>query len=247
MLHSLFSIRKAPKDFAFVGADIHAHLIPGIDDGPENVEDALYLAGALRDLGFRRLTATPHSNERYSNQRDEILAAGEQWRELVWSRYPGMPLSVASEYRLDETFPAYIADEEGLLTLGAEGRFVLVEMPFAGAPLTLANDIFTLRAKGYQIVLAHPERYLFMAEDASAYGLLREQGCLFQLNLISFSGHYGAPALRNAHFLLKRGWVDYLASDAHREQHIAALKRVAQDAQTMRLLSAAPIKNQHFL
>lgn len=247
MLRTFFSLAKAPKDFAFIGADIHAHLIPGIDDGPADMEAALNLAGALRDLGFRRLTATPHSNRRFPNQRAAILDAGTSWRGLALSKYPDIALSVASEYCLDETFPYYAGDESGLLTLHDDGRPVLVEMPFVGAPLTLSQDLFTLRAKGYQIVLAHPERYLFMAENAAAYGHLRDQGCLFQLNLLSFAGYYGAPALRNAHFLLKKGWADYLASDAHHERHIAALLHLAQDAQSMRRLSAASLLNQRFL
>jgi tyrosine-protein phosphatase YwqE len=77
--------------------------------------------------------------------------------------------------------------------------------------------------KGYQPVLAHPERYLYFAANKAWYEQLRDAGCLFQLNLLSFRGHYGKEAQQLAEWLVKKGYVELLGTDLHRDRHLEAL------------------------
>ncbi len=200
-LKSFFS-RKASeqeypslKDLSVFKTDIHSHLIPGIDDGVQTMEESIEMINALSALGFKKLMTTPHIMSDYFRNTPEIILEGlEKVREEI--KKQGIPITIdaAAEYYLDEHFLQKIK-EENLLTFGK--KYVLFEISYINPPDTLYSIIFEMIIRGYIPVLAHPERYPFWYQKFEEYYRLKEAGALFQLNTNSLVGYYGPGCKKN--------------------------------------------------
>ncbi len=245
---SVFSFFRKPAhllSYSFLAVDLHSHLIPGIDDGAKTIEDSLALIRALHELGYRKLITTPHvMNDLYPNSPETILKGLEALRQAVKREGIEIELDAAAEYLLDETFGDKLEAGQ-LLTL--PGNRVLVEMSFVSPPMELESLLFRLQAKGYQPLLAHPERYLFMKEDFRKYQDLKERGCEFQLNLLSLTGYYGKPIKDNGYRLLKAGLIDFLGTDLHHERHAAQLRLALEDRRMAAALLKLKFANRQLL
>ncbi len=243
----LFDLFKsAPKlaSLAPLGVDMHSHLLPGIDDGAGTMADSLALVRRMIDLGFTELWTTPHvMADLYPNTPEIIQARLEEVRHAI--RKAGLPIQIhaAAEYLLDEAFGEKI-DRQELLTL--PGKRVLVEMSFVSATPQLDQHIFQLQTKGYKVILAHPERYLYYRNDFQAYERLHTRGVEFQVNLLSLARYYSSGTYENALRLLEAGMVDYLGTDMHHLAHADKITQVVADRKSSRLLAkyAANLKNK---
>lgn len=240
-MFSFLSSKTIPKDFSFLGTDLHSHLIPGIDDGAKTVEDALALVKELYQLGYRHIITTPHvMADLYPNTPKDITDGLAVLRDAVSAAGLEVKIDAAAEYFIDEHFAALV-DHDQLLTL-PENR-VLVEMSTLSAPPNLFNDLFRLQTKGYQPVLAHPERYVFLKSDFRQYSRLKDYGCEFQLNILSLTGYYGKPVRETALKLLKNNMVNFLGTDMHHERHAASLRDFAGNRSAMKLLADHVFEN----
>ena len=212
-----------PVDFSRLVADMHSHLIPGIDDGATDMETSVVMIRSLHDLGYRKLITTPHVQwEMYKNT-NEIINTGAQ---AVRDRLAGTDIQVefrgAAEYYLDEHVDDLLENNEPLLTISS--NLVLVEFSFIRQPLDLRDKLFQLQIKGYQPIIAHPERYLYFGAHKEMYDELHDMGCVFQLNLLSLCGYYGKKQLELANYLIKKDYVSLLGSDLHNQRHINILR-----------------------
>jgi protein-tyrosine phosphatase len=232
-----------PIDFSGLGADMHSHLIPGIDDGSTDMETSLVMIRAMQDLGFKKLITTPHVQWDMYKNTEQIIRRGEA---LVTERIDKTNLNVAfkaaAEYYLDEHVDELLARDEPLLTI--KDNLVLVEFSFIRQPIELKEKIFQLQIKGYQPIIAHPERYLFFGARKESYDELKDMGCIFQLNLLSLCGYYGKKQVELANYLIKKKYVSLLGSDAHNARHIAILKASSSIMETVsRLLDTGMLLN----
>lgn len=200
--------------------DIHSHLLPGIDDGAKSFEDTLTLIKALQSFGCTQFITTPHIIQYvWDNNKEQITAkAGVTVVELQKNNIT-VPLRAAAEYLMDDQFERLFKSSQ-LLTL--KDNYVLVEMSYINAPIQLYSILFDLQVAGYIPVLAHPERYLFYQNNFNEYLKLKRAGCLFQLNLLSSVGYYGLEITKIAEQLLQKGMYDFVGSDVHHNNHIAA-------------------------
>lgn len=240
-MFSFFRKIAIPKDFSFLGTDLHSHLVPGIDDGAKTPEEALLLVRKLHGLGFRKIITTPHvMADLYPNTPEDIAKGLTQLRNKIAANGIDIQIDAAAEYFIDEHFAALVEHDQ-LLTL--PGNRVLVEMSTLSAPPNLFNDLFRLQTKGYHPVLAHPERYIFLKRDFREYVRLKDYGCAFQLNLLSLTGYYGKPVRETAYKLLKNKMVNFLGTDLHHERHAAALYEMARDSSMMKLLAKYEFEN----
>jgi tyrosine-protein phosphatase YwqE len=105
---------------------------------------------------------------------------------------------------------------------------VLIEISFIQPPIQLKDIIFEMQMQGYQPVFAHPERYHYYFSKKNELEEIRSAGCLFQSNLLSFSGYYGPDVLRSAEWLATMNMVDLLSTDIHHERHLGALRQLKQ-------------------
>jgi protein-tyrosine phosphatase len=196
-------------------AEIHFHLLPDVDDGPASMEESLELARlAVRD-GTRTVVATPHVREDFFTDVHELP---QRVRELnARLRLEGIPLDVLQGA---EVGPAMVGalDARGLEQVASgppDARWVLLEPPFTSLAGAL-DAAAELRARGYTVVLAHPERSAGVL--SSGCKLLRQElaaGTLAQISVSSLLGHHGPDAQVAGWHLVDMHLAHFLASDAH--------------------------------
>ena len=239
-----FYKKRTYDDFSFLKRDIHAHLLPGVDDGAKTVEESLQLMQGLGELGFEHLTATPHvMADYYPNTRanlevgyGELMAAAE--------KSGGLPrLHPGAEYMLDPGFDAWL--NRGDLFHWSKKRRVLVEMSYMAVSPSLEEQIFALQIKNYQPVLAHPERYLYYHGNPEKLKQLKAAGCEFQLNLLSLNGYYGPGSRKAALKLLKEKMYSWAGTDVHNLKQLEELKLLLTQRQLMAILLRYEFMNQN--
>ncbi|MBL7829351.1 MAG: hypothetical protein JNJ57_22130 [Saprospiraceae bacterium] len=228
--------------FGALGTDMHAHLLPAIDDGPQDVDASIQLINGLKELGYKKLIATPHvMSERYPNSRDHILRQRDQLsRQLEQADIQMELFDAAAEYYLDETFEKLLRTEP-LLCL--PGNYVLIEMAFFQEYPNLHAVLFELQMKGYKPVLAHPERYLYY-RNLEDFQRLKDMGCLLQVNLLSLTGYYHPSAKNDARLLIQHGLVDFLGTDIHHAGQLENMKKACSDKWAMKALQLPKLLNQ---
>jgi protein-tyrosine phosphatase len=214
--------------------DIHSHLLPGIDDGATTFEDTLRLTQALQIFGVTQFITTPHIIQHiWENTHAGIISKKVETIQQLEKNNITIPFQAAAEYLMDDQFVRLFQSHD-LLTL--KDNYVLVEMSYINAPIQLYSIFFDLQVAGYIPILAHPERYLFYHNNFNEYVKLKRAGCLFQLNLLSVVGYYGTQITKIAEQLLAKGMYDYVGSDVHHDNHIAAFE------QKVKLKDLAPLK-----
>ena len=221
---SLFKTRPKLSELIPAGyVDIHSHVLPGIDDGAKTIQDSEYLLHSMSALGFSKVITTPHTmGYVWNNTATIITSTLQKVHTCLPSLAQAANLQAASEYYLDEHL-MQLAGEQSLLTL--KDSYILVEMSYLNAPLQLYDFLFELQLKGYQLVLAHPERYSFLHNNKKEYAKLKKAGCMFQLNLLATVGYYGKAVSEIADYLLKEGLYDFVGSDIHHKLHIESFSK----------------------
>ena len=194
--------------------DLHAHLLPDLDDGPSSLADSMDMARAAHGSGIRTIVCTPHMVDRYPTDPGRALQQVELVREAL--DVAGVPLAVLPGAEIALSYLDRLDDEElRMASVGGGGRWLLLEMPFQGWPLTLPKRLSELEMRGYRVILAHPERAESIQRAPDRMRDLVGRGALVQLTAGSFLGEHGAAARRAALMLLAGGVAHFLASDAH--------------------------------
>jgi protein-tyrosine phosphatase len=245
-MFSFFKKTAVPSDLACLRCDLHSHLIPGIDDGSPDLETSIRLIRGLVGLGYKKIITTPHINADIFPNTPSIIREGQAIvTEELRRQHIDIEFQAAAEYLMDERFSHSLAAGEPLLTL--KDNLVLVELSFAVPAINLREILFDMQLKGYQPVLAHPERYLYFGANKKWYDQLRDVGCFFQLNLLSFAGHYGPDSRQLAEFLVKKRYIDLLGTDLHHEKHLEILRTSARvHRAAAELVETGMIKNPEF-
>jgi protein-tyrosine phosphatase len=204
--------------------DMHSHLLPGIDDGVEDFEQAYQTILDLKNIGFEKLITTPHMMMGvYDNTPEMILAKRDALRAFLLEKNLDIQLEASAEYYLDEHFMELVKDKEKLLPIA--GQYILIETAFMHASPFLNEAVFLIQASGLKPILAHPERYLYMHENFNQYIDLHDKGVLFQVNLSSLTGYYSPMVRKVARKLIDEHMVDFLGTDCHGPRHIDNLKK----------------------
>lgn len=221
----LFSKKYYLKDLLEDFVDIHNHILPGIDDGAKTKEDAIVLLNNMKALGVKEFIPTPHVMQDFYPNTDESIgmAYNSLLEALPTTLQSGISINPAAEYMIDDHFETLLK-EGHLFTL--KSNYVLVEISYYSPPINLEAILFKMQTQGYKPVLAHPERYVFYHNKKDYYKKLKKLGCLFQLNLLSLSDHYGKHVEQTAHYLLNEHLVDFVGSDVHNEGHVKKLSEL---------------------
>ena len=199
--------------------DSHCHILPGIDDGAKTLEESVFLAGKLVEWGYGKAICTSHSSFAFRNTPSSVEAACDLLREELRERNIPLELVPSMEYRLiPETWPA--VKQNGWL-LPWEGNHILVELPIHDPSkirdIVPLDEVRRLLDEGYQPVLAHPERYLYMTMEG--YRAFKDAGVQFQRNLGTLEGLYGPEVKQRAESLQRAGMYDHLGSDLHNRSY----------------------------
>jgi protein-tyrosine phosphatase len=217
--------REYSVNFSEIGVDIHSHLIPGVDDGAKDLENSIELIKALKDLGFKKIITSPHVySEYYPNSSSRLLAGLDTLRQGLKAANIDIEVSCAAEYFIDEMFEERL-EKNDILTI--YDNYVLVEMSFFSEAIKLDEYLFKMQIKGYNPILAHPERYTYYTKNFGRFQDLKDRGCKLQLNLLSLTGHYGKEVKDLAIRLLQANLYDFVGTDTHNMGHIEKLKTLS--------------------
>ncbi len=231
-------LREHLEDFY----DIHSHLLWGVDDGCRDAEHTLALDAELAELGFKGAYLTPHIiYGLYGNNTEERLR--KRFQEMP----EGMKLEVrlAAEYNLDERFMEHVEAADNMLTMG--DNHLLVEFGLGTSRVgSHLNDLFEAAIRGKNIIIAHPERYAFLAEERNYHELekLTSKGYKLQLNLLSLAGLHGDKAKRVAEEMLLSGKYTFVGSDTHSHIYIKALREATISPKVVEPLRALMENNK---
>ncbi len=231
-----------PVDFSSVITDMHSHLIPGIDDGAQTIEDSIILIKGLYKLGFRKLITTPHiMSDYYKNTPENINAGLDKVREAIAKEGIEMQIDAAAEYYLDEQFLDKLK-APNVLTF--RDKYLLFETSYINRPDNLYACIFAIQAQGLKAVMAHPERYPFFYEDFDEYKRLHDRGVLLQLNTNSLTGYYSPAARMIAMKLIDANLIDFIGTDCHHTKHLDSLFRVQNDKYLKKIITSDSLLNR---
>lgn len=237
-----FNRKQSHSEGAPIFTDIHSHLIPGIDDGVKSLEEAELIIKRFIQAGYTKLITSPHvMSDSFRNTPETIIGGLTQLKAYLEERNVSIKIEAAAEYYLDEDLIQKVEDNEKLLSFGK--NYLLFETNFMTEPLQLKEFIFLLSTRGYTPVLAHPERYIYLHNNFESLEDLLNRGVLFQINISSLSGYYSLPAKKVAQKLIERGWVHFLGSDCHSEQHIELLEKVRSDRYFQKALTLPLFNN----
>lgn len=246
-MFSIFRKKETVKpDLSFIGADMHSHLLPGLDDGLTTVEDSVAFISELQQLGYSKLICTPHIiSDMYPNSPQTILPKLEEVRTALKEKNINVIIEAGAEYMVDLEMEKYVLSDAPLLTFGK--NLILIEMSYVGPSPNIEQLIFQLRIKGLRPILAHPERYVYYHQNFENYQRYLDLGCILQVNLLSLLGYYGKHVKAMAERLLKNNMVELLGTDMHHERHLAALKDLASKKEFYEMFEQMQIKNKKLL
>ncbi len=196
--------------------DIHCHILHGLDDGSDNLEESVRMARLAVDGGAKAVIATPHCNipgsfQNYCSKtyKSKIIELNLRLKSdgIDLKVYPGHEIFAADDF-IEKI------KSETVLTL-CKSDYPLVEFDFTEHSDSVYPKLRKLLAEGLIPIVAHPERYAFVIEDEFAPFRLKSMGCLLQINKGSLKGSFGKSVHDAAHSMLKNELADFVASDAH--------------------------------
>lgn len=233
LMFYFFTKKKFLIDYLGGFVDIHNHILPGIDDGAKTVADSIALLKAFSEFGVHKFIATPHiMNDYYPNTADTISEALNALKnEMLKTNLKHITIAAAAEHMIDGNFEALL-ENGGFMPL--KNDYLLVEMSYLQPPLNFEEAISKITGKRFFPILAHPERYGFLHNKPKKYSKFKQQGILFQLNMLSLADFYGKDVQKVAFRLLDEGLIDFLATDVHNQTQLDALQSITLSKSTLK-------------
>lgn len=203
--------------------DIHAHILPAVDDGSPSLATSIEMLRIAEDNGVREIIATPHIIEIHKALSwSEILIRTQELQQRA--QMSGLKIKIHAGAELEMNWDLLALLEQGTTTNApsyclAGSRYLLLELPGSSIPKYADEFLFEVQIRGFIPILAHPERHPLLMDNLLMLGRWRQSGLLVQSNAGSFTGLYGERAKRNVEYLLAEQLVDFVASDAHNVLH----------------------------
>lgn len=198
--------------------DFHSHLVPGVDDGARDLDEAVRAVETLAAEGIRHILTTPHLDasvimrpQLFEKQQREVEEAWFRVVDACVDREPKISFHLGREILLDTASPE-LSDPRVRLN---GGPYVLVEFPRLNLPAGSEDVLGYVTGLGYRPIVAHVERYVYQGDPGRLWEEWRHSGAALQVNAASYVGRYGATARELAWQALELGWVDLAASDYH--------------------------------
>ena len=189
--------------------DCHCHLVPGVDDGVQELDETMQILEEWESLGVKEVWLTPHIMEDMPN---EPAMLRDKFEEVTAFYTGDVKLHLAAEHMMDGLFLKRL-EKNNVMPIGKDRSKLLVETSYYTPPMNMTDIIERIKARGYEPILAHPERYQYM--DRQDYKRWKDWGVLLQLNVPSLVGAYGPEVQWKAEWLLKENMYDYCGTDTH--------------------------------
>ncbi|MGV3083901.1 tyrosine-protein phosphatase [Enterococcus dispar] len=195
--------------------DLHCHILPGIDDGAEDLAASIAMAEKAISQGITHILCTPHHNNgKYSNPKSTVVPRVLALQAELDKR--NLPLTVleGQEVRITGELIEDIKNNEILFT-DLDDTYILIEFPTMDVPAYTEDIFFQLRGMGKIPIIVHPERNAKFREDSNRLMEYLDMGCLAQLTAPSYVGTFGKSIQKTAKEMVKHNLVQMVASDAH--------------------------------
>jgi protein-tyrosine phosphatase len=204
--------------------DIHSHILHGIDDGPETLEQSMEFCTKLKQHGIESIIATPHfiSGDTYMPAVEDIREKVSFLQKEIDKKKIGLKIFPGMEVFASHDTVEKIRNNE-ILSLN-DSKYILIEFPLKAVPRYASDLLFAIQLEGYTPIIAHPERYCSDYRKSKLLSQLVDKGALLQINSASIAGAHGKKAKKAAEQLLGEGMVHLVASDAHGEHRMPSDK-----------------------
>jgi protein-tyrosine phosphatase len=200
--------------------DLHCHILPDIDDGPHTWQDSLAMARMAVEDGIRVIVASPHLFRRRMvdlnalNEKAAISARISQFREKLEAEQ--IPLEILPGCECPLSLESIeLLGEDRVMTINDGKRYLLLEMPELSIPPATPDICFRLQAQGITPIISHPERHMVFLERPEKLLRFLDLGCLMQMTAGSLTGVFGRRVAKVSQMMVKKGYIQLLASDAH--------------------------------
>lgn len=230
--------------------DLHCHILPNMDDGPETLDETLEMARIALADGITTIVATPHQQDGVHNtstaailKKVDTVAAHFAQADLK------LELLAGADVRIDVDTGEKIRRGE-ILSLNNTKRYFLLEFPAHTVPPNIDKLIFNLLLKNITPILTHPERILEVQENPNRVYDLVAMGVLSQITAMSVTGDFGPGARKCAYALLKHDLVHIIASDAHSADHrppilsdaVKVVRRLLGEERALEMVTTIPLQ-----
>lgn len=209
--------------------DLHSHILPGVDDGAQTIEDSIEMAKEAVSQGITHLMCTPHHNNgKYSNTAQQVITKVDELQDLL--NQNGIPLTLleGQEVRITGSLLEDIHNQEILFT-DLNNTYILIEFPSGDVPEYSEQLFFELMSEGHTPVIVHPERNAIFRKDPNRLIPFLQMGVLTQLTAPSITGVFGKDIQKTAKLMLKHNMLYMVASDAHNLRHRTFLMKEAYE------------------
>ncbi|MDC7783883.1 tyrosine-protein phosphatase [Priestia megaterium] len=195
--------------------DLHCHIIPKVDDGPQHMQESLAMANQAVKAGITHLFATPHHlNGNYENTKFEILNFVLEFQKCLQQENIPLTIHPGQELRIHRELFVSLEKEE-VLTLNNSGKYLLVELPSRYVPTYTQEIVYELLLKGITPIIVHPERNQELIRDHNLLFELVQEGALTQLTSGSIIGLFGKKIKAFSKKIIEHNLVHFIATDAH--------------------------------
>lgn len=208
--------------------DLHCHILPGVDDGARSLDESLAMLAAAREAGITSIVCTPHCRDPYFDY-DAMWDA----YDLLVQHAGGFPLTMGFEVNHAKLMDLGMQWADRLHFDGTD-EFLLELSTRARKPDfdVYERTIFELQAKGFQVIIAHPERYRAIQEDVEVARRLVKMGCQLQVSADFVAGGRLGAERKPARRLFEENLVSHIASDAHKVEHYRYYAEARRDYRT---------------
>jgi len=245
-----------PGIFLFSGGtaikmiDLHCHILPGVDDGPESLNESIEMCRIAVNDGISKLVCSPHYVDgKYNNDRDRIMEEVKRLQMSLDDEDIPLTLYHGCEIRLDLNLIEKIKAGE-LLTINDSGRHIILELPNEALPQNIEEIISSFIFAGIVPIIGHPERNQVIRNNPGVIYRLVELGALTQLTSASLTGLFGSEIKKFSNFLLKHKLAHMLMTDAHSSKRrrpvlsegLESLKEIVGEKAAMEMVGTIPEK-----
>ncbi len=192
--------------------DIHSHILPGVDDGPDSFEESIEMLRISMEDGVNGMVSTSHvMNKMTPELQKKYQDTFNQLQEMAREAGISMPLWLAAEVHIHSEYDI----NASLSTLAGNGKYMLIEFPMNEVPREAGDTFFHISLEGITPILAHPERYIRVLQKPKIVYEFVERGVLMQLNAGSITGRFGKPSRNLAFDMIDHNMAHFIASDCH--------------------------------
>lgn len=233
--------KKILADLSVLKTDLHSHLLPAIDDGVQSTDEAINIIKRMQQLGYQKIITTPHvMSDTFRNTPESIKMLELHIKNALTENNIKIEFQAAAEYLVDDNFNSLIIEKK-ILTFG--NNYILIELPFFTPPANLNNIIFDLQIAGFNIILAHPERYTYWHNNFNDYIDLKDKGIFFQINILSISGYYQQAVKKICEKMINEKIIDFVGTDTHNLKYIEHIEQSLSEKYLLKLLTSDQLKN----